>query len=843
MAKTNSYKKVIAGTMTAAMVAGVVSPVAAAGKTFPDVPADHWGIDSINYLVEKGAVKGNDKGMFEPGKELTRAEAATMMAQILNLPIDKDAKPSFADSQGQWYTPFIAAVEKAGVIKGTGNGFEPNGKIDRVSMASLLVEAYKLDTKVNGTPATKFKDLETLNWGKEKANILVELGISVGTGDQWEPKKTVTKAEAAQFIAKTDKQFGQKEEAKVESIKAVNAKEIEVKLGATVKAEDVEKATFTISQGDNPVKVAAKIGEDKKSVILTLEDAAMLKNNNAYVVTVDGLKTAEGKAIPKALEVIFFNDEVAPTVSTVSTPDGYVKVVFSEKLSKEAVTIVINGKKFTATPVDNAVTLTKAEVASVVKNGEAFNVIVSGAKDLVGNTMEMYEGKATYKVEKDVTAPEVKEIKVKEITKEDATLEVTFSEEMTQENLGNVTVKKGKEKLEATISVDAQDKTKAVVEVKGALKAEETATNLTVELVGYKDAAKNVGQKVSKEVKVTKDVVAPNFVKAVAEKEQNLAATFTFDKEVNVDTAKFDKSIVRIINQDTSEDVTTKVTVEAAKDNKKGITVTFPAAGNYKVSASKGFIQDTAGNKSAAFTTDVKVDKKKDEEEVVVDKVAPKVTDKAFNKAENTITVNFDKEVKGGQAAESAANVNNYTLGGAKLPEGTLITLTNQKETVDGKEKIKSTTATIELPKTFTFEKSETVKFTVANVANASGVKMGTTNLLLDVKDTKAPEFKSAKVTNVEKKEVTLTFSEVVKVDATDFEFDLNGVPFTVATAPTEASKEVVLELKAKDNTQVNFATGTLTLKAKELKDNATLNTVDTENNKLVAFKPVTVTR
>ncbi|WP_341518474.1 S-layer homology domain-containing protein [Bacillus paramobilis] len=830
MAKTNSYKKVIAGTMTAAMVAGVVSPVAAAGKTFPDVPEKFWGEESINYLVEKGAVKGNDKGMFEPEKEITRAEAATMMAQILNLPIDKDAKPSFGDSQNEWYTPFIAAVEKAGVVKGKGEGkFDPTGKIDRVSMASLLVEAYKLDTKVNGPLETKFDDLKD-SWGKDKANILVKLGISVGTGDKWEPNKSVTKAEAAQFIAMTDKQFGQKEEAKVESIKAVNAKEIEVKLGATVKAEDVEKATFTISQGDNPVKVPAKIGEDKKSVILTLEDAAMLKNNNAYVVTVDGLKTAEGKAIPKALEVIFFNDEVAPTVSTVSTPDGDVKVVFSEKLSKEAVTIVINGKKFTATPVDNAVTLTKAEVASVVKNGEAFNVIVSGATDLVGNTMEMYEGKATYKVEKDVTAPEVKEIKVKEITKEDATLEVTFSEEMTQENLGNVTVKKGKEKLEATISVDAQDKTKAVVEVKGALKAEETATNLTVELVGYKDAAKNVGQKVSKEVKVTKDVVAPNFVKAVAEKEQNLAATFTFDKEVNVDTAKFDKSIVRIINQDTSEDVTTKVTVEAAKDNKKGITVTFPAAGNYKVSASKGFIQDTAGNNSAAFTADVKVDKKKDEEEVVVDKVAPKVTDKAFNKAENTITVKFDKVVKGGQGAESAANVNNYTLAGAKLPEGTLITLSGD-------------TATIELPKTFTFEKSETVKFTVANVANASGVKMGTTNLLLDVKDTKAPEFKSAKVTNVEKKEVTLTFSEAVKVDATDFEFDLNGVPFTVATAPTEASKEVVLELKAKDNTQVNFATGTLTLKAKELKDNATLNTVDTENNKLVAFKPVTVTR
>ncbi|PEC85686.1 S-layer protein Sap [Bacillus cereus] len=291
MAKTNSYKKVIAGTMTAAMVAGVVSPVAAAGKSFPDVPADHWGIDSINYLVEKGAVKGNDKGMFEPGKELTRAEAATMMAQILNLPIDKDAKPSFADSQGQWYTPFIAAVEKAGVIKGTGNGFEPNGKIDRVSMASLLVEAYKLDTKVNGTPATKFKDLETLNWGKEKANILVELGISVGTGDQWEPKKTVTKAEAAQFIAKTDKQFGT-EAAKVESAKAVTTQKVEVKFSKAV--EKLTKEDVKVANKANNDKVLVKdvkLSEDKKSA--TVELYSNLAAKQTYTVDVNKVGKVE----------------------------------------------------------------------------------------------------------------------------------------------------------------------------------------------------------------------------------------------------------------------------------------------------------------------------------------------------------------------------------------------------------------------------------------------------------------------------------------------------------------------------------------------------------------------
>ncbi|MGG0705930.1 N-acetylmuramoyl-L-alanine amidase [Bacillus paramobilis] len=196
--------RIIAAGVIAASILSYSSSSFAQTKKFPDVPAKHWAEDSIYYLVDKGAVKGNDKGMFEPEKEITRAEAATMMAQILNLPIDKNAKPSFGDSQNEWYTPFIAAVEKAGVVKGKGPGvFDPTGKIDRVSMASLIVEAYKLDSKVNSTPATKFSDLEK-SWGKAKANILVELGISVGTGDRWEPEKILTKAEAAQFIKKAD---------------------------------------------------------------------------------------------------------------------------------------------------------------------------------------------------------------------------------------------------------------------------------------------------------------------------------------------------------------------------------------------------------------------------------------------------------------------------------------------------------------------------------------------------------------------------------------------------------------------------------------------------------------
>ncbi|MCC2464002.1 S-layer homology domain-containing protein, partial [Bacillus mobilis] len=234
-----------------------------------------------------------------------RAEAATMMAKILNLPIDNDAKPSYADSKAHWATPIIAAVEKAGVIKGKGDGtFDPDGKIDRVSMASLLVEAYKLDTKVNGTPATKFKDLETLNWGKEKANILVELGISVGTGDKWEPNKTVTKAEAAQFIAKTDKQFGTAA-VTVESAKAVTTQKVEVKFNKAV--EKLTKEDVKVANKANNDKVLVKevtLSEDKKSATVELTDALAAKQT--YTVEVNKAGKADvvvGSLEPKTIEI------------------------------------------------------------------------------------------------------------------------------------------------------------------------------------------------------------------------------------------------------------------------------------------------------------------------------------------------------------------------------------------------------------------------------------------------------------------------------------------------------------------------------------------------------------
>ncbi|KXN99721.1 S-layer protein [Bacillus thuringiensis] len=309
MAKTNSYKKVIAGTMTAAMVAGVVSPVAAAGKSFPDVPAGHWGLDSINYLVDKGAIEGKPDGTYAPAEEIDRASAAKIMAITLGLKVEEGAQPSFKDAKNHWASKYIAAVEKAGVVRGDGKeNFSPDKKIDRASFASMIVGAYNLKDKVNGELVTKFEDLLD-HWGEEKANILIHLGLSEGTGgNKWEPNKSVSRAEAAKFIAVADKKYGKKDNAQAYVTDVKVSEPTKLTLTGTglgkLAADDVTL------EGDKAVAIEASA--DGTSAVVTLGGKVAPNKNLTVKVKNQSFVTKFVYEVKKlAVEKLTFDDDRA----------------------------------------------------------------------------------------------------------------------------------------------------------------------------------------------------------------------------------------------------------------------------------------------------------------------------------------------------------------------------------------------------------------------------------------------------------------------------------------------------------------------------------------------------
>ncbi|HDR8171110.1 TPA: N-acetylmuramoyl-L-alanine amidase [Bacillus thuringiensis] len=195
------YKLIATGILAGSLLSYSSSAFANTHK-FPDVPA--WADKSVNYLIDKKVLSGYPDGTFGSSDTLDRASAATIMTKVLGIHVDTNAKPSFTDSQNHWATPYIAAAEKAGIVNGEGNGiFNPSGKVTRAAMAAMLVNAYKLQDRTNNNVQSKFHDLKG-HWGEKFANILIDLKISVGTDNGWQPNRFITRAEAAQLTAKTD---------------------------------------------------------------------------------------------------------------------------------------------------------------------------------------------------------------------------------------------------------------------------------------------------------------------------------------------------------------------------------------------------------------------------------------------------------------------------------------------------------------------------------------------------------------------------------------------------------------------------------------------------------------
>ncbi|MCM3760153.1 S-layer homology domain-containing protein [Alkalihalobacillus oceani] len=204
-----SYRKFLATSVTAAMVATVAAPVipsvsADTPTSFPDVATNHWASDSIAYLVEKGAIEGRPDGTFDPNASITRAEAAKILAITLGLDVDSSASTNFSDAANHWGSAYIAAIQEQapGVIDGYTDGtFRPNRTITRQEMAKMIVTAY--DLQEDETVNIDFTD--NTGWGAEYITTLASLGIVEGVrAGQFQPNGNVTRAQTPVFVHRAE---------------------------------------------------------------------------------------------------------------------------------------------------------------------------------------------------------------------------------------------------------------------------------------------------------------------------------------------------------------------------------------------------------------------------------------------------------------------------------------------------------------------------------------------------------------------------------------------------------------------------------------------------------------
>ena len=118
-------------------------------KNKPEEPKNYDGYINLEPVGEQGAKRATDIHVIylygyqdktvHPQGDMTRAEAAAMVARLKNLDMSDTSKPDFKDCESRWYNSAINAVVKAGLMKGYPDGtFAPNGKITRAEFAQLI---------------------------------------------------------------------------------------------------------------------------------------------------------------------------------------------------------------------------------------------------------------------------------------------------------------------------------------------------------------------------------------------------------------------------------------------------------------------------------------------------------------------------------------------------------------------------------------------------------------------------------------------------------------------------------------------------------------------------------
>lgn len=172
----------------------IVTPVIPGDKK----PEEKKAQEKPSTATITGYINGYPDGTFRPGKSMTRAEAASILAKLQRLPLTDSSKPAFSDADG-WYNAVINAVVKAGYMKGYPDGsFKPDKPITRAEFATML--SHFMSAKTASNPFTDTNG----NWAKEAIDKAYAQGIIKGYEDNtFRPATDVSRAEAVAMVNRT----------------------------------------------------------------------------------------------------------------------------------------------------------------------------------------------------------------------------------------------------------------------------------------------------------------------------------------------------------------------------------------------------------------------------------------------------------------------------------------------------------------------------------------------------------------------------------------------------------------------------------------------------------------
>ncbi len=371
-------KKRVLSAFLALCLVLTLAPLSAFAASFDDTQG-HWGKASIDRWAGYGVLNG-DKGHFNPNGQMTRAQFAQMLANMLGY--TEKAPNTFPDVKGDaWFADAILKLKAAGVILGDDNGnANPNKPITRQEAAVMLCRAFHIDT--GAYQNIPFADAgKVQSWAKGAVAALASKGMINGVGNNnFAPQNNINRASVAQMADNMISHYvtgNQTITGKVEGLVIVAGS-----AAVTFQNAEVEENVLVAPKGKNAT--VALSGTTKASdVVLEGEGSKVTVGQTASADTVSMAASRTTAEVAGKAGTVSTEKEAQNATVTVSQSGAVTNVEVAGANNKVSVSGTVKKVDVESTGSGANVTTTEgAKVENVTTN--ASKTTVSGASNTVG---------------------------------------------------------------------------------------------------------------------------------------------------------------------------------------------------------------------------------------------------------------------------------------------------------------------------------------------------------------------------------------------------------------------------------------------------------------------------
>lgn len=168
--------------------------------------AGHWAKEFIANLGARTIITGRTYQMFVPEDQVNRAEFAAMLVRGLGLKLDSSPSPFTDVKEQDWYADTVNTAYQYGLIEGFENEtFLPQANITREQAMTITARIMQLAGRSlddSDASIAEFADRDRVSsWALENVQAALNAGIVQGrTADELAPSAYMTRAEAAVMI-------------------------------------------------------------------------------------------------------------------------------------------------------------------------------------------------------------------------------------------------------------------------------------------------------------------------------------------------------------------------------------------------------------------------------------------------------------------------------------------------------------------------------------------------------------------------------------------------------------------------------------------------------------------